>query len=120
PVCGGASDGFQRLDVGGLLAAVDREGDSAETGFDGHKLGWTLEARTLLHQLPAGYLRRRVKAIIEKSARTRRLPPITREVVEPVVGPELAALDGAAGPHRAPLGTEAHTGGHVEAPRRLP
>ena len=119
PVCGGAGDGFQRLDVDGLLAAVDREGDSAETGFDGHKLGWTLEARTLLHQLPAGYLRRRVKAIIEKNARTRRLPAITREVVEPVVIPELEALDGRAGPHRAPLPVEGHTGGNVDSARRL-
>ena len=120
PVCGGPPEEFERLDAAALSAAAEREGDAAETAFDGHKLGWTLEARSLLHQLPAGYLRRRVKAIVEKTARTRRLPAITREVVEPVVGPELAALDGAAGPHRAPLGTEAHTGGHVEAPRRLP
>ena len=119
PVCGGPGEGFERLDVEALLAAAQTEGDAAETGFDGHKLGWTLEARTMLHQLPAGYLRRRVKAIIEKNARTRRLPAITREVVEPVLLPELEALDGRAGPHRAPLPVEAHTGGDVEARHRL-
>jgi hypothetical protein len=119
PVCGAGSEEFDPLDVAALRAAADHEGDAAETGFDGHKLGWTLEARRVLQQLPAGYLRRRVKAMVEKQARTRRLPAITAEVAEPFVGPELAALDQGAGPHRAPLGIEAHTGPHV-SPRRLP
>ena len=57
--------------------------------------------------------------MVEKQARTRRLPAITAEVAEPFVRPELEALDSAAGPHRAPLGVEAHTGPHV-SPRRLP
>jgi hypothetical protein len=57
--------------------------------------------------------------MVEKQARTRRLPAITAEVAEPFVGPELEALDAGAGPHRAPLGVEAHTGPHV-SPRRLP
>ncbi len=119
PVCGAAGDEFEAVDTEALRAAALREGDAAETGFDGHKLGWTLEARRLLQQLPAGYLRRRVKAVVEKRARTRRLPAITVEVAEPFIRPELAALDAAAGPHRAPLGIEAHTGPHV-SPRRLP
>ena len=103
PVCGGPGSGFERIDESLLLSAAAVEGDAAEVGFDGHKLGWTMEARALLHELPAGYLRRRVKAIVEKAARTRRLPAITREVVEPYVLPELEALDGRAGPHRAPI-----------------
>jgi hypothetical protein len=78
-----------------------------------------VEARRVLQQLPAGYLRRRVKAMVEKQARTRRLPAITAEVVEPFVRPELESLDQGAGPHRAPLGLEAHTGPQV-SPRRLP
>jgi predicted Zn-ribbon and HTH transcriptional regulator len=119
PVCGAGAGEFEPLDVAALRAAAEQEGDAAETGFDGHKLGWTLEARRLLQQLPAGYLRRRVKAMVEKQARTRRLPAITAEVAELFVRPELEALDTAAGPHRAPLGVEAHTGPHV-APRRLP
>jgi nucleotide-binding universal stress UspA family protein/predicted Zn-ribbon and HTH transcriptional regulator len=119
PVCGAAAEEFEPFDVTALRAAADQEGDAAETGFDGHKLGWTLEARRVLQQLPAGYLRRRVKAMVEKQARTRRLPAITAEVVEPFVRPELESLDQGAGPHRAPLGLEAHTGPHV-SPRRLP
>jgi len=119
PVCGAGAAEFEALDVAALRAAADQEGDAAETGFDGHKLGWTLEARRVLQQLPAGYLRRRVKAMVEKQARTRRLPAITAEVVEPFVRPELESLDQGAGPHRAPLGLEAHTGPHV-SPRRLP
>jgi hypothetical protein len=47
-----------------------------------------------------------VKAIIEKHARTRRLPAITGSVVEPYLLPELEALDSRAGPHRAPLAGE--------------
>ncbi len=82
PVCGGGASGFERIDAPALVAAAAVEGDAAEVGFDGRKLGWTMEARALLHELPAGYLRRRVKAIIEKAARTRRLPAITREVVD--------------------------------------
>jgi hypothetical protein len=107
PICGGPSSRFERLDTAAIAAAAVEEGDAGETGFDGYKLGWTLEARGVLHQLPAGYLRRRVKAIVEKHARTRRLPAITREVVEPYVLPELASLDGDAAPHRAPIGAQA-------------
>jgi len=103
PVCGGDASCFERIDAALLLADAAAEGDAAEVGFDGRKLGWTMEARAVLHQLPAGYLRRRVKAIVEKAARTRRLPAITRDVVEPYVLPELDALDGRAGPHRAPI-----------------
>jgi nucleotide-binding universal stress UspA family protein len=120
PVCGGDGAGFERIDAGVLLADAAVEGDAAELGFDGRKLGWTMEARALLHELPAGYLRRRVKAIIEKAARTRRLPAITREVVEPHVLPELAALDGRAGPHRAPINAAADDGSGGAAMQRLP
>ena len=119
PVCGGDASGFEPIDTDALRRDAVLEGDATTIGFDGAKLGWTMEARRLLQQLPAGYLRRRVKAIVEKTARTRRLPAITLEVAEPYVRPELDALDAAAGPHRAPLGPEAHTGPHVEAPRRL-
>jgi nucleotide-binding universal stress UspA family protein len=121
PVCGADGSSFEAIDGDALLAVAQQEGDAATLGFDGHKLGWTLEARRLLQQLPAGYLRRRVKAMVEKTARTRRLPAITVEVAEPFVRPELDALDDAAGPHRAPLGsTEAHTGPQVEQHHRLP
>ncbi len=120
PVCGGDGSGFEAIDVDALLRSAAQEGDGSTTAFDGQKLGWTVDARRLLQQLPAGYLRRRVKAIVEKHARTRRLPAITVDVVEPLVRPELDALDAAAGPHRAPLGPEKHTGPQVDQHRRLP
>ena len=120
PVCGTGAESFERIDTEALIQTASQEGDASSIGFDGAKLGWTLDARRLLQQLPAGYLRRRVKAMVEKTARTRRLPAITVDVAEPFVRPELDALDVAAGPHRAPLGPEAHTGPHVESAPRLP
>ena len=120
PVCGSDASSFEPIDTAALRDDAAREGDASTIGFDGAKLGWTLEARRLLQQLPAGYLRRRVKAMVEKIARTRRLPAITVEVAEPLILPELDALDDQAGPHRAPLGPEAHTGPNVEASPRLP
>jgi nucleotide-binding universal stress UspA family protein/predicted Zn-ribbon and HTH transcriptional regulator len=120
PVCDSDSAAFERLDTAALRATAAGEGDAGVTAFDGAKLGWTVEARRLLQQLPAGYLRRRVKAIVEKHARTRRLPAITAEVAQPFITPELDALDVNAGPHRAPLGVEGHTGPHADQRRRLP
>lgn len=111
PVCGSDGDMFEQIDVGAVARAASAEGEMASDTFDGHKLGWTLEARTLLQQLPAGYLRRRVKAIVEKTARTRRLPAITADVAAPFVLPEVEALDAGAGPHRAPLGADGATSG---------
>ena len=87
PVCGADAEAFDRLDSDALRAVAAGEGDAAQVAFDGAKLGWTVEARRLLQQLPAGYLRRRVKAIVEKHARTRRLPAITADVAEPFVHP---------------------------------
>jgi nucleotide-binding universal stress UspA family protein len=106
PVCGGTGDGFDRIDSEAILQAATTEGEMPGDTFDGRKLGWTLEARCLLQQLPAGYLRRRVKAIVEKTARTQRLPAITAEIAARFVAPELEALDEGAGPHRAPLRAE--------------
>ncbi|MHB8719675.1 MAG: universal stress protein [Candidatus Dormibacteria bacterium] len=120
PVCDGPGDGFEPVDAEALRSVAEAEGSAAEAAFDGAKLGWTVEARRALQQLPAGYLRRRVKAIVEKHARVRRLPAITAEIAEPFITPELDALDENAGPHRAPLGIEGHTGPAVQQRRRLP
>ena len=57
--------------------------------------------------------------MVEKQARTRRLPAITAEVVEPFVRPELESLDRARDRIVPRSGVEAHTGPHV-SPRRLP
>ncbi len=119
PVCGGDADVFDQIDAEAVARAASSEGAMAGDAFDGHKLGWTLEARTLLQELPAGYLRRRVKAIVEKTARTRRLPAITADVAAPFVLPEVEALDSGAGPHRAPLGGDTGTS-RGEARAHLP
>lgn len=120
PVCGTAGEDFEKIDLSQLRLQAIREGDASETGFDGQKLGWTVDARRCLQQLPAGYLRRRVKAVIEKQARSLRLDAITAEFAEPWIKPEVEALDLAAGPHRAPLSAEHHTGGNVNQRKRLP
>jgi len=49
-------------------------------------LKWTEEARKLIYSVPDGYQRRRSKAQIEKKARTHRIPTITLEMVQEVLG----------------------------------
>ncbi len=103
PVCGGSSDLFARVDREGIAQAALAEGEvTEELTFDNRKIGWSMEARTLLHEMPAGYLRRRIKAKIEKVARTRRLAVVTLEVAEPLIAPELGRAANAQ-PHRTPL-----------------
>ncbi len=103
PVCGAGREMFLRLDREALLAAAAAEGEVAEdTTFDDRKIGWSLEARTVLHQMPAGYLRRRIKAKIEKAARVRRLPVIGADFARPFVEPELGRSANAQ-PHTTPL-----------------
>ncbi len=103
PVCGADRAMFLRVDREALLAAARPEGEVAEdTTFDDRKIGWSMEARTLLHQMPAGYLRRRIKAKIEKAARLRRLPVIGADFTRPFVDPELGRAANAQ-PHRTPV-----------------
>ena len=103
PVCGGAREQFSQVDRRGLMeAAVEEGGVTEELTFDNRKIGWSNDARLLLHQMPAGYLRRRVKAKVEKVARTRRLTVVTRQVAAPLIEPELGR-SAHAQPHRTPL-----------------
>jgi len=64
-----------------------------ETTYDGRKLRWTEEARKGLWTMKNAYLRRRVKARVEKSARMKRLDTITldfaRQVIEEETGSPL-------------------------------
>ncbi|MGA7087304.1 MAG: universal stress protein [Candidatus Dormiibacterota bacterium] len=103
PVCGGDSDQFSRVDHRSLMEAAAQEGEvSEEVTFDNHKIGWSTDARNLLHEMPAGYLRRRIKAKVEKVARTRRLSVVTLQVAAPLIEPELGRSANAQ-PHRTPL-----------------
>jgi nucleotide-binding universal stress UspA family protein len=81
PVCTGSD--FQAVDQASIAAAATREGAiSEEEAFDGFKVKWTAEAKEVLNPIPKGYERRRVKARIEKLARVRRLPSITRDFAQ--------------------------------------
>ena len=103
PVCGGAQEQFAKVDHQSLTEAAAEEGEvTEELTFDNRKIGWSTEARNLLHEMPAGYLRRRIKAKVEKVARTRRLSVVTRQVAAPLIEPELGRSANAQ-PHRTPL-----------------
>ncbi|MHB1577337.1 MAG: universal stress protein [Candidatus Dormibacteria bacterium] len=103
PVCGGPQDQFSRVDHESLMRAAEEEGEvTEETTFDNRKIGWSTEARNLLHEMPAGYLRRRIKAKVEKVARTRRLSVVTLQVAAALIEPELGRTANAQ-PHRTPL-----------------
>ncbi|MGH7776497.1 MAG: universal stress protein [Candidatus Dormibacterales bacterium] len=81
PACG-ESD-FAGIDKEAMTVMAGREGGvEEERAFDGFKVRWTVEGKEALRAVPRGYEWRRVKARIEKLARTRRLPTITREFVE--------------------------------------
>jgi nucleotide-binding universal stress UspA family protein len=70
-----------------------------ETTYDGRKLRWTEEARKGLWTMKNAYLRRRVKARVEKSARMKRLDAITLEFARQVIEEETGTpLDIKAGP----------------------
>ncbi len=81
-VCEAAGEAFTKLDKAAIQSKAQTEGAlESETTFDGVQLAWTSEARQALDSVPSGYPRRRAKAQIEKEARVRKLPTITRELV---------------------------------------
>jgi nucleotide-binding universal stress UspA family protein len=85
-VCGGGAERFVKIDLQTVEAMVAEEGGvESEDTFDGMKLRWTLEAKDELRRVPVAYMRRRAKARIEKTARVRKLPTITRDFVLPIV-----------------------------------
>ena len=82
PVCNSGSEKFQKLDKEAIEKLVPLEGDvEEERTFDDVKLQWTSDAKQMLREVPSGYQRRRAKAQIEKSARVKKLPTITKELV---------------------------------------
>ena len=100
PVCDAPPEKFQKIDPKVVQAMADAEGgvEVSET-FDGVKIGWSKDARDEIRRVRDAYIRRRVKARIEKAARMKRLGTITlefaRPIIEETVGKE--ALDGAEG-----------------------
>lgn len=87
PVCGSGSEKFRQLDKKALENLTPLEGNiEEESTFDNIKLKWTSDAKQALREVPSGYQRRRAKAQIEKTARVRKLPTITRDVVLEAIG----------------------------------
>ena len=62
-----------------------------ETTYDGRKLQWSQEARKGLWTMKNAYLRRRVKARVEKRARMKKLDAITLEFARQVIEEETGA-----------------------------
>jgi nucleotide-binding universal stress UspA family protein len=62
-----------------------------ETTYDGRKLRWTEDARKGLWTMKNAYMRRRVKARVEKSARMKRLDAITLDFARQVIEDETGA-----------------------------
>jgi nucleotide-binding universal stress UspA family protein len=67
----------------------DEGGAAEEKTYDGKSLKWSAEARRVLSALSDNYQRRRAKARIEKSARTRRMDTITAEYAKHFIEEEL-------------------------------
>ena len=74
------------VDKESLRKIADQEGGiSEEQTFDGHRLQWSDQAKKALRNVPRGYMRRNVKARIEKSARTRKIGTITNDFAMRIV-----------------------------------
>ena len=86
-VCG--SSDFEVISREMIERIAEVEGGlEEETTYDGRKLRWTEEARKGLWTMKNAYLRRRVKARVEKSARMKRLDAITLEFARHVIEEE--------------------------------
>ena len=94
PICSSKSEMFNKIDKKMIEGMVPLQGGiEQETTFDGIKLNWTSEAKQYLRCVPSGYQRRRSKAQIEKTARVRKLPLISKELVMEVAGDVLEETD---------------------------
>ena len=96
PVCSSEPERFQMVDKSSLEnIAVDEGGAAEEETFDGVRLQWSEQAKKALRTVPRGYMRRNVKARIEKSARSQKIGTITNafatEIIDDSMG-EAAAV----------------------------
>ena len=115
PVCSSEPERFQMVDKNSLEhIAVDEGGAAEEETFDGVRLQWSEESKKALRRVPRGYMRRNVKARIEKSARSQKIGTITNafatEIIDDSMGeaaavredaPELRAVQAQTGPQNA-------------------
>ena len=96
PVCSSLPERFQMVDKSSLQhVAVDEGGTAEEETFDGVRLQWSEQSKKALRRVPRGYMRRNVKARIEKSARSQKIATITNafatEIIDDSMG-EAAAV----------------------------
>ncbi|MFQ5829648.1 MAG: rubredoxin-like domain-containing protein, partial [Candidatus Methylomirabilia bacterium] len=86
PVCRAGADKFQVIDKAVVEAMAAEEGAvEEEEVLPGITVKWSAEAREGLREVTDAYLRRRAKARIEKYARSKKLPVITRELAYPMI-----------------------------------
>jgi nucleotide-binding universal stress UspA family protein/rubrerythrin len=89
-VCGAADFEEISQEMIEKIAAVEG-GLQEETTYDGRKLRWSEEARKGLWTMKNAYMRRRVKARVEKRARMKKLDAITLEFARQVIEEETGA-----------------------------
>ena len=86
PVCSSEPERFQMVDKNSLEhIAVDEGGAEEEETFDGVRLQWSEESKKALRRVPRGYMRRNVKARIEKSARSQKISTITNAFATEII-----------------------------------
>jgi nucleotide-binding universal stress UspA family protein/Zn finger protein HypA/HybF involved in hydrogenase expression len=86
PVCGAGPERFSVVDRAAVEAIATAEGGIAEEEvLPGVSVRWANEAREGLREVTDAYLRRRAKARVEKHARSRKIPVITKELAFPLI-----------------------------------
>ncbi len=86
PVCTAEADKFQLIDKAVVEAIAAQEGVvEEEEPLPGITVKWSQDARDGLREVTDAYLRRRAKARIEKYARSKKIPVITRELAYPMI-----------------------------------
>ena len=116
PVCGASGNQFKFVDKTVIEAAAKAEGGiESETAYDDVQIEWTKDARERLRETPSGYVRRRAKAKIEKSARKLGVKTITKELAGQVID-EYLELPGAPSAAGANGGQSGKEGGMVWTP----
>ncbi|MFQ5521100.1 MAG: universal stress protein, partial [Candidatus Methylomirabilia bacterium] len=86
PVCKAGADKFQVIDKAVVEAIAAEQGAvEEEEVMPGVTVKWSAEARDGLREVTDAYLRRRAKARLEKYARSKKIPVITRELAYPMI-----------------------------------
>ncbi|MBI3593433.1 MAG: universal stress protein [Nitrospirae bacterium] len=86
PICSAEGVKFGMIDKSIIQEAARVEGNiEVELAYDDVTIEWTSEGKARLRQVPSGYLRRRAKAIIEKSARKQGIKTITTDFAAEVI-----------------------------------